>query len=121
MPRSNERTPSARDEVSELRQEVAGLKDCVRTLIDTIDEIRDELQYLNINGIRTREPLAFPPTLKRMAEDPCADDWNEQLVIDYGNAAETRTPKPEPKLSPPVAKQPADTLFAESGDQRQLF
>lgn len=121
MPRSNERTPSAADEVSELRQEVSSLRECLRTLIDAIDEIRDELQYLNINGVRTREPLAPPPMLRRMAADPCAMEWNERLVIDYGHRSEPPHGNSTAELSPPVAEPPADKLFAVAGDQRRLF
>lgn len=74
----------APDEIAELREEIASLKDHIRLLVDAIDEVREELSWLTRNGLPSREPLPPVPVLKQMAADPCADDWGERLVIDYG-------------------------------------
>lgn len=75
---------SAPDEIAELRDEIASLKDHIRLLVDAIDEVREELSWLTRNGLPSREPLPPVPVLKQMAADPCAEDWGERLVIDYG-------------------------------------
>ncbi|MEZ6131130.1 MAG: hypothetical protein R3C59_20855 [Planctomycetaceae bacterium] len=74
----------APEEIAELREEIASLKDHIRLLVDAIDEVREELSWLTRNGLPSREPLPPVPVLKQMAADPCADDWGERLVIDYG-------------------------------------
>ncbi len=76
--------PPASDEITELREEIASLKDHIRLLVDAIDEVREELSWLARNGLPSREPLPPVPVLKQLAADPCADDWGERLVIDYG-------------------------------------
>jgi len=125
MSSRKETPPADRDELTELRHEVADLKNHLRLLVDAIDEIRDELQYLNINGIRTREPLPAVPVLKRMALDPCAIDWNERLVMDFGpsNGA-TEAGRSGPSKLPDadlgnktVAGRPA----TNPSEQRELF
>lgn len=61
-----------------------------------------------------------------MAADPCAEDWNERLVIDYGEGVKPEDDVPGssdavlPAL-PTAGKAPPGKLFATPGDQRQLF
>ncbi len=104
-----------RDEIDELRQEVADLKNHVGVLIDAIDELRQELQWLTRNGLPSREEPRPIPVLKRMAADPCAADWGERLVIERG---ETPTAKPNVETPPadPPAKPPPGKLFADPDD-----
>ncbi|TWT61673.1 hypothetical protein [Rubinisphaera italica] len=79
------RESAAGSECEELRHEVAELKDVIHVLIDSIDEVRNELQWLARNGLPTGEPVPASPVLKQMAADPCADDWGERLVVERGD------------------------------------
>lgn len=85
MAKAQSTSASAPHELAELRQEIASLNDHVRLLVDAIDEVREELSWLTRNGLPSREPLPPVPVLKQMALDPCADDWNERLVIERGD------------------------------------
>ena len=92
---------TAATECEELRHEVAELKEVIRVLIDSIDEVRDELQWLARNGLPTGESLPMSPVLKQMAADPCADDWGERLVIERGNTDAPVEHQTEPTKSTP--------------------
>ena len=129
MPPRNSPPSAASDEIVQLRDEVTDLKNQVRVLSDILDEIRVDLQWVAQNGLPIRETLPPRPTLKRMALDPCAEDWNERLVIDYGEPTRTaeaasrvgEIARPIPSSSPALGKPPSGKLFAEPGDQRRLF
>lgn len=108
------------DDIEELRHEVADLKDHVRLLVDAIDELREELQWLTRNGLPSRDPPAPVPVLKQMAADPCADDWGERLVIVRGDTPPIDK-APASSAPEPAAKPTAGKLFAEPGDQGRLF
>ena len=74
-------------EISELRTELANLRDQMRVLNQILDGIREDLQWVTQNGIEVREPLGFripSPVLKAMALDPAGDDWGEKLDINHG-------------------------------------
>lgn len=86
MAKSRPSSTPAPDEIAELREEIASLKDHIRLLVDAIDEVREELSWLTRNGLTSSEPLPPVPVLKRMALDPCADDWGERLVIERGES-----------------------------------
>jgi hypothetical protein len=98
---AKEGEPPATTECEELQHEVAELKDVVRVLIDSIDEVRDELQWLARNGLPTGEPLPTSPVLKQMAADPCADDWGDRLVIERGDTDASAERETEPTNSTP--------------------
>lgn len=121
MPPRNERSPAASDEVALLRDEVTDLKNQVRVLSDILDEIREELQWVTRNGLPIREPLPAVPVLKRMALDPCAEDWGERLVVEYGVSQSLHPTDPDEIISEPVGKPPLEKLFADAGEQRRLF
>ena len=126
MPPRKESPQAEPDEIAQLREEVADLKNYLRTLVDAIEDVREDLQYLNINGIRSREPLPPVPILKRMAADPCAEDWNDRLVIDRAHSTMqpgSQKPHEQPDSTSPSApgKAPAGKLFVEPGDQSRLF
>ena len=90
------RETSATTECEELRHEVAELKDVIGVLINSIDELRDELQWLTRNGLPTGEPLPTSPVLKQMAADPCAADWGDRLVIERGDTDTTAEQQTKP-------------------------
>ena len=48
-----------RAEISEMRTEVANLRDHMQVLNEILDGIRDDLQWVTQNGIEVREPLGF--------------------------------------------------------------
>ncbi len=98
---AKEGEPPATTEFEELRHEVAELKEVVRVLIDSIDEVRDELQWLARNGLPTGDPLPTSPVLKQMAADPCADDWGDRLVIERGDTVVPAERETEPTNSTP--------------------
>ena len=112
MAKAHSSTPPAPDEIAELREEIASLKDHIRLLVDAIDEVREELSWLTRNGLPSQEPLPPVPVLKQMALDPCAEDWGERLVIERGDAR----PSP-PGDSEPMVPQPA-TLPPQSPPSR---
>lgn len=60
-----------------LAAEVESLRNEVRILRQAIDEIREELQYVNNNGVRLRDVDQLPPIgiLKRMAADVSSSDF----------------------------------------------
>ena len=104
---AKEGEPPATTECEELRHEVADLKEVVRVLIDSIDEVRDELQWLARNGLPTGEPLPTSPVLKQMAADPCADDWGDRLVIERGDTdATTKHPTGPTNSTPDMPELP---------------
>ena len=78
-------------EPSELAREVESLRNEVRVLRQAIDEVREELQYLNTNGLRLRDVDQLPRIgiLKRMAADVTSSEWSQRLQIDFGNDART--------------------------------
>lgn len=129
MPPRNERSPATSDEVALLRDEVTDLKNQVRVLSDILDEIREELQWVTRNGLPIPEPLPTVPVLKRMAVDPCANDWNERLVIVRGEFPEPESrqtlsetaQKSNDAQAGLVGKPPLGKLFNVSGDQPLLF
>ena len=86
------KTPSAPEpEPSELAVEVESLRNEVRVLRQAIDEVREELQYLNTNGLRLRDVDQLPSIgiLKRMAADVTSSEWSQRLQIDFGNGTRT--------------------------------
>lgn len=109
------------DETAELRQEVAELKDRVRVLTDAVDELREELQWLTRNGLPRHEPPAVSPVLKQMAADPTADDWNEQLVIARGEAADQSRQADAPSASGGSSAPASGDSGTEPGDGDTLF
>ena len=76
---------------SDLALEVESLRNEVRVLRQVIDEVREELQYLNTNGVRLRDVDQLPPIgiLKRMAADVTSSEWSSRLQIDFGHDART--------------------------------
>lgn len=84
-------TPEAAAPQEPLAAEVESLRIEVRVLRQAIDEVREELQYLNNNGVRLRDIDQLPPIgiLKRMASDVTSSDWSQRLQIDHGNRTET--------------------------------
>lgn len=109
------------NETQELRREFAELKDHLRVLIDVLDGVREELQWLTRNGLPLQERhLPASPVLKRMALDPAVGDWNEQLEIVRGDegASEEGSEKAPTPISP---RPPAGQLFSKPGDQARLF
>ena len=73
-------------ETAELRREFTGFRDQLERLIDVLDGIREELQWLTRNGLPVQEErVPASPVLKRMALNPLAADWNEQLEIVRGD------------------------------------
>ena len=129
MPPRNAPPPAASDEIAQLRDEVTDLKNQVRVLSDILDEIREELQWVAQNGLPIREPLPPCPSLTRMALDPCADNWAERLVIDYGTPKRSNdltdsrgeAAGPPPTVGTSTGKPLRGKLFAAPGEQRQLF
>jgi hypothetical protein len=117
-------TPSAAsDEIAQLRDEVTDLKNQVRALSDILEEIRVDLQWVTQNGLPIRESLSPCPTLKRMALDPCADDWGDQLVIEYGPRRTSDEMRRNVVNAPDSSnsRPPVGKLFAIPGDQKRLF
>ena len=86
------KTPSVPEpEPSELAVEVESLRNEIQVLRQVIDEVRDELQYLNTNGLRLRDVDQLPRIgiLKRMAADVTSSEWSQRLQIDFGHDART--------------------------------
>ena len=83
--------PTAETAQEPLAAEVESLRIEVRVLRQAIDEVREELQYLNNNGLRLRDLDQLPHVgiLKRMAADVTSEQWSERLVIDFGNRQES--------------------------------
>lgn len=56
---------------------VERLADAVIVLRDTVDAVREDISWLSRNGLPV-QPIEHV-VVKRMARDPAASDWNEQL------------------------------------------
>jgi len=128
-------------EPSELAVEVESLRNEVRVLRQAIDEVREELQYLNTNGVRLRDVDQIPPSgiLKRMATDVNSSEWSQRLQIVFGteartdqnagktnNAAESQSTALATRASAPVqpmASLPSETMTSEQRSRTvgQLF
>jgi hypothetical protein len=61
----------------DLAEVVQGLRDEVRVLRQALDELREEVQWANRNGVDLRRLERF--RLRSMPADPAADDWAERL------------------------------------------
>ena len=106
MAKSRPSSTPAPDEIADLRDEIASLKDHIRLLVDAIDEVREELSWLTRNGLPSSEPLPPVPVLKRMAVDPCAEDWRERLVIDRGDSDRSSSDGTSELVQPTAAATP---------------
>jgi hypothetical protein len=91
--------PEAAAPQEPLAAELESLRIEVRVLRQAIDEVREELQYLNNNGVRLRDVDQLPPIgiLKRMAADVTSSDWSQRLQIDHGKGIATDPKRPEPE------------------------
>ena len=69
-------------------------------------KFREELSWLTRSGLPSREPLPPIPVLKRMAADPCADDWGERLVIERGGSEAPSMESSDEVVQQPVAQLP---------------
>ena len=107
--------------LGELRQEVSRLRDHIEERQVIICDILEEFVLLTGNR-RPAAPASITPVLKRMAADPCADDWNERLLIIRGD--EQRDGESGARQSPSVPS-PARTARPDSQvqppGQRELF
>ncbi len=105
MAKGNETLATARNEA--LQNELAELKELIRVLVDAIDQVRDELQWLTRNGLPAGERLPTVPVLTQMAADPCADDWGERLVIARRDSDSSADEQAHPSDSQPAKQEPA--------------
>ncbi|MCC7420984.1 MAG: hypothetical protein IT428_11945 [Planctomycetaceae bacterium] len=102
-----------RTEIGDLRTELADLKQSIGVLVDVMDGIREELQWLSRNGLPPHEERLPPsPVLKQMAADPCDPNWGDKLVIARGFPEERRSvpeldPVPPHSILPETAPLPS--------------
>lgn len=80
-------------EIENVQQEIASLTDHLRVLVQVVDELRDEIEYLNRNGLPVRDEFRAVHHVRQMAVDPCAEDWSERLVVDSRSSNSTAESK----------------------------
>lgn len=84
-------TPDNSADIHDLREEIVELKDHIRVLIDVIDRVREELQWLTRNGLpSTSEPSAPFPVPVQMRADPCESKAEVPDTADHDGLATTR-------------------------------
>ncbi len=106
MPSRKAAPPPAPAELptEQLYETVTDLTQHVRVLIDVLDDIREDLNWITRNGIPGGRPLKHT-RLVRMARDPFAPDAREHL--------ELRTYTLEPHDSPVVMPDVFEALVSE--------
>ncbi|MBX3440198.1 MAG: hypothetical protein KF861_22100 [Planctomycetaceae bacterium] len=119
MPPRMSPTAPPNDSVA-LREELVELRQQVALLSVIIDELREELSWLTRNGLPPHADAAPSPVLRRMALDPCADDWRERLAIARGEPV-VAPPASSPTQPATPGKPPPGKLFSTPGDQPKLF
>ena len=68
------------EEQAPLAESMDNLTGELRMLRQVLDEIREDISWVTQNGLPVR-PVEYV-RVKRMALDPCAEDWGERLVIE---------------------------------------
>ncbi|QDU98610.1 hypothetical protein [Lignipirellula cremea] len=110
-------------EIAELRSTIAALTKQMAVMVQAIDELRDEVVFLNRNGLSSAEefkaaahPVGY--SVRQMAADPCAADWSERLVLEPIGVAPTppATPVEQP---PPISETEREA--SGPGNQLGLF
>lgn len=71
--------PSANPESDPLADSIGQLTLELRVLRETIDQLREDFSWVTRNGLPI-QPIEHV-IVKRMARDPCADDWNDKLEL----------------------------------------
>jgi hypothetical protein len=120
MAKGKEAPPAELKNAVGLQQEIAAIWEQMRVLIDVLNEIREELDWVTRNGLPQPEPRSPVPVLKEMALDPMSDAWNDRLQIIRNEPGERGVAmQVHPQPAPP--KAPAGQLFSKPGDQGRLF
>ncbi len=68
------------EESQQLAESVDRLTDELRSLGTVLESIREDVSWVTRNGLPV-QPVEHIH-LTRMARDPCADDWNERLLVE---------------------------------------
>lgn len=98
---------SLSEEVVGLRGDIEGLTKIVDTLVQTVDDLRSELEWALKNHERLRS-AATPLTITSMPRDPLAED--------FGSRLNRFTPK-----DLPADADGAERSAAEASQQAELF
>lgn len=110
------------NEIAALREEIAALREHVDVLIDTMEAVREELQWITRNGLPItphREPIGV---LQQMALDPCADDWAARLVIDRGDRPSPPAPESRPQpMGDQLSSSPPPEMPGSPREPGRLF
>lgn len=81
MPSQRQSAPTKSvEESQQLAESVDRLTDELRSLGTVLESIREDVSWVTRNGLPV-QPVEHIH-LTRMARDPCADDWNERLVVE---------------------------------------
>ena len=88
QPPAEERLPVSAD-TEALTNSVNRLTGELRILRQVIDEVREDFSWVTQNGLPV-QPVEYV-RVKRMALDPCAEDWGEKLVIERGEMSVRRS------------------------------
>jgi len=112
------------NELAKLNATIENLKDYVVVLTQAVDELREQVADLRRNGLPlVRDDYAAAAQWKpgnrvrQMAADPCADDWNERLVVEPMGRNES---PPPPADEPPTVDAQLD-LTDDAEEPRLLF
>lgn len=90
-PKAKPATPDNSADIRALRDEIVELKDHIRVLIDVIDGVREELQWLTRNGLpSTRESSAPVPVVFPSPAEQCDLKAGVRVMADGGGSAPTR-------------------------------
>lgn len=104
MPPCNASPPPAELPGERLCDAVADLTQHVHVLIDVLDDIREDFNWITRNGIPGGRPIEHT-RLIRMARDPLSPDARDHL--------ELRTYTLEPRGSSPITPEVFDELVSE--------
>ena len=102
QPTAEERLPVSAD-TDALTDSVDRLTGELRVLRQVLDEVREDFAWVTHNGLQVT-PVEYT-CVKRMALDPCAEDWGEKLVVERSTY--------DPRTATPLDSQSLDRVVED--------
>ena len=102
-PRRSKPESAPVEDPNPLAESVDRLTSELRVLRQVLDEVREDVSWVTRNGLPVR-PVEYS-CVKRMALDPCAEDWGEKLVVERSTY--------DPRMSTPLGSQAFDRVVEE--------
>ena len=102
-PRRSKPESAPVEEPNPLAESVDRLTGELRVLRQVLDEVREDFSWVTRNGLPMK-PVEYS-CVKRMALDPCAEDWGEKLVVERSTY--------DPRTATPLDSQSLDRVVED--------